>query len=97
MKEEFFETILDGEGVRIERIVSQGQATPIGEWLEQKEDEWVILISGGSELSFDDGSPNERIKPGDHIFLKAGRRHRVEWTDPAQRTVWLAVHKTVLS
>ena len=92
LKEEFFETILEGDRVRIERIVSEGQATPHGEWLEQKEDEWVILLSGGAELSFDDGTPGERMQPGDHMFIEAGRRHRVEWTLPGQKTVWLAVH-----
>jgi cupin 2 domain-containing protein len=30
--------------------------------------------------------------PGDHVHIPAHRRHRVEWTDPAQPTVWLAVH-----
>ena len=95
LKEELFETILGGDGVRIERIVSEGQATPLGEWLEQEEDEWVILLSGEAELSFDDGTTNEKMKPGDYIFIKAGRRHRVEWTLPAQKTVWLAVHQRV--
>lgn len=97
LKEELFETILDGERVRIERIVSEGQATPHGEHLAQKEAEWVILLSGEAELSFDDGTPGERMEPGDYIFIEAGRRHRVEWTDPAQKTVWLAVHQSALS
>ena len=93
LKEELFETIFDGQRVRIERIVSEGQATPSGEWLEQKEAEWVILLSGEAEFSFDDVSNGERMKPGDYIFIEAGRKHRVEWTDPAQKTVWLAVHQ----
>jgi len=94
LKEELFETILEGSGMRIVRIVSEGQATPRGEWLEQEGNEWVILLSGGAELSFDDGGPNERMKPGDYLFIEGGRRHRVEWTDPAQKTVWLAVHQS---
>jgi cupin 2 domain-containing protein len=32
------------------------------------------------------------MEPGDHVHIPAHRRHRVEWTDPAQATVWLAVH-----
>ena len=94
LKEELFETILDGERVRIERIVSEGQVTPPGEWLQQKEDEWVILLSGEGEISFDDVAPNEKMRPGDYIFIKAGRRHRVERTDTAGKTVWLAVHQS---
>lgn len=94
LKEELFETLFEGENVKIERIVSEGQTTPEGEWLEQKKGEWVILLLGKAELSFDDGAPRESMWPGDHIFIKAGRRHRVEWTDPLQKTVWLAVHQT---
>jgi cupin 2 domain-containing protein len=29
--------------------------------------------------------------PGDYIDVPAHQRHRVEWTDPDQDTVWLAV------
>jgi cupin 2 domain-containing protein len=32
------------------------------------------------------------MKPGDYLDIPAHRRHRVEWTDPAQPTVWLAIH-----
>ncbi|MDP8298755.1 MAG: cupin [Candidatus Tantalella remota] len=94
LKEELFETILDGDRVRIERIVSEGQATPAGEWIQQEEAEWVILLSEEAELSFDDGAPNEKMLPGDYIFIEAGRRHRVEWTSRDKQTVWLAVHRT---
>jgi len=30
--------------------------------------------------------------PGDYLHIPAHRRHRVVWIDPAQATVWLAVH-----
>jgi len=32
---------------------------------------------------------------GDHLLIPAGERHRVEATDPAGPTVWLAVHVPV--
>jgi cupin 2 domain-containing protein len=31
------------------------------------------------------------LKTGDFVDLPAHTRHRVEWTDPAAATVWLAV------
>jgi len=40
---EAFETLTSSSGVAIERIISFGQATPAGEWLEQEKTEWVIL------------------------------------------------------
>jgi cupin 2 domain-containing protein len=32
------------------------------------------------------------MEPGDWVHIAAHRRHRVEWTDPTQATIWLAVH-----
>jgi cupin 2 domain-containing protein len=30
--------------------------------------------------------------PGAYVHIPAHRKHRVEWTDPNQPTIWLAVH-----
>jgi cupin 2 domain-containing protein len=80
-----------GDGVRLERIVSFGQASPEGFWYDQPEAEWVMLLAGRARLAIE-GEPEARIMgPGDAIFLAAHCRHRVEWTDPDQPTVWLAL------
>jgi cupin 2 domain-containing protein len=77
--------------VLVERIVSTGQATPPGEWLEQDRDEWVTLLAGEAELSFEDGSV-VRLVPGDHVVIPARERHRVEWTQSDPPCIWVAVH-----
>ena len=42
---ERFETLALGSGsVRDERIVSNGQVTPEGEWYDQDWDEWVVVL-----------------------------------------------------
>ncbi len=33
----------------------------------------------------------KELRPGDCINIPAHQRHRVEWTDPRQDTIWLAV------
>jgi cupin 2 domain-containing protein len=83
------EDLLSGSGVRLERIVSTGQATPPSEWLEQGWDEWVLLVAGRAGLSLE-GDPLLILQPGDHLLIPAYRRHRVDFTDTP--TVWLAVH-----
>ena len=40
-------------GLRIERIVSTGQASPPGFWYDQAHDEWVILLQGSAGLAID--------------------------------------------
>lgn len=89
---ETFDTLLGRPGLRIERIVSTGQASPPGFWYDQPEDEWVVLLSGSAGLSIE-GEPEVRaLKPGDWLRIPAHVRHRVEWTDATQPSVWLAVH-----
>ena len=87
---EVIETLLTTPAVRIERITSHGDASPAGFWYDQGEHEWVTVISGRARLAFETG-PAVELGPGDHVNIPAHVRHRVEWTDPDQPTVWLAV------
>jgi cupin 2 domain-containing protein len=85
-------TLLSSPGLRIERIVSRGHASPPGYWYDQTQAEWVIVLAGQAELRFEDDNTAMRMEPGDWLHIPAHRRHRVEWTDPTQATIWLAVH-----
>lgn len=89
---ELIEVIVPAERVKIERIVSTGHATPPGEWYDQETSEWVVVLRGRAGLRFEDESDVRVLQPGDHVDIPAHRRHRVEWTDATQPTVWLAVH-----
>jgi cupin 2 domain-containing protein len=89
---EIFETILQKAHFRLERIISLGQTTPPGEWYDQETHEWVLLLTGRAFLRFEDESELCEVTPGDALLIPAHRRHRVEWTESAQPTVWLALH-----
>ncbi|MCW1843177.1 cupin domain-containing protein [Prosthecomicrobium hirschii] len=91
LADEIFTEILARDGMRIERIVSTGQATPAEAPWDQDHDEWVLLLAGSASLRLD-GAADRALRPGDHAFIPARRRHWVLWTDPARPTVWLAVH-----
>ena len=78
--------------VRIERIVSTGQASPPGFWYDEDWDEWVVVLSGAAGLLVEGEDGPRTLRAGDHVHLPAHCRHRVEWTDAAEPTVWLAVH-----
>jgi cupin 2 domain-containing protein len=89
--EEFVE-LLSRPGLRIERIVSTGQASQAGFWDDQPHGEWVLVLRGEAKLAFE-GEPALRVlRPGDFVDIAPRRRHRVEWTHPSTPTVWLAVH-----
>jgi cupin 2 domain-containing protein len=90
--EEMSETVLESEYFRLERIISSGQMTPPGEWYDQESNEWVILLGGNAGLLFEGGTEVHVMRPGDYVHIPAHRRHRVEWTDPEQKTVWLTLH-----
>jgi cupin 2 domain-containing protein len=89
---EVLETLLVSGPIRIERIVSTGQATPPGEWYDQTQAEWVVLLRGAAGLRFEDEPAARVLGPGDWLHIAARRRHRVEWTDSGEPTIWLAVH-----
>jgi cupin 2 domain-containing protein len=91
LPEELFQTLLGAPGVRVERIVSRGHASPEGFWYDQDEHEWVLLLRGAARLRFE-GEPAMDLVPGSFVNIPAHKRHRVEWTDPARTTVWLAIH-----
>jgi cupin 2 domain-containing protein len=89
--EEILELIAH-QGLRIERIVSHGHATPPGVWYDQPGREWVVVVRGAARLRFEDEGEPRDMKAGDWVDIAAHRRHRVEWTDPRSPTLWLAVH-----
>ena len=86
------DVLFETTNVRCERIVSMAHATPPGEWYDQDGDEWVALLHGSAALRFEDESAIRELRPGDWLLIPAHRRHRVEWTDAREPTIWLAVH-----
>ncbi len=78
-------------GARIERIVSEGHASPENFWYDQEENEWVMVLQGSAALRFEEKEDLLLLEPGDWVDIPAHVRHRVEWTDGKQKTLWLAV------
>jgi cupin 2 domain-containing protein len=89
--DEIFETLLEAEAVRIERIVSLGHTSADGQWLDQDRGEWVLVLQGAAQLAFE-GEPPIELLPGAFVNIPPHRRHRVIWTAPDEPTIWLAVH-----
>jgi len=94
LPEEQLSTLLRTENFRLVRIVSTGQATPEGEWYDQEENEWVLVLQGSADIRFEDGDVTKSLSPGEYVQIPAHVRHRVDKTDPGQPTVWLALHYT---
>ena len=92
LNDERIDAIVSSNDVRIERVVSTGQASPPGFWYDQDGTEWVIVLSGPAGLLFEGEAEPRVLRPGDYVTIPAHARHRVEWTDATQPTVWLTVH-----
>lgn len=84
--------LLTRADLKIERIVSIGQASPPGFWYDQPHGEWVLVLRGEAKLAFEDEPAPRSLKPGDCVDIAPHRRHRVVWTHPSEPTMWLAVH-----
>ena len=87
---ERIDVLLETPTLRLERIISTGQATPSGQWHDQDRDEWVVVLRGRARLRIEGEAAERPLGVGDHLMLRAHVRHRVEWTETP--TVWLALH-----
>jgi cupin 2 domain-containing protein len=88
---EIFEPLHQSSNLLIERIISTGQITPIGQWYDQDCDEWVILLQGEAEIADEDGFCCQ-LKTGDYLFIPAHKKHRVTFTSQFPPCIWLAIH-----
>ena len=90
--EETFTELFQGQGYRVERICSQGHASPPGFWYDQDHTEWVLVLRGAAGLQFE-GEAEQILGPGDYLLIRPHEKHRVNWTAPDELTVWLAIHE----
>lgn len=88
---EVFEELFQNENIRIERIVSTGQITPEGDWYDSEFNEWVILLEGEAEITFEDGTI-QKLQKGSYFSISAHQKHRVSYTSSNPPCIWLAVH-----
>lgn len=89
---ELLTVLLERPDLRIERIVSTGQATPDGQWYDQDTDEFVLVVAGAARLRIEGETEDRQLAAGDWLLLPAHCRHRVTWTRAESPTIWLAVH-----
>ena len=89
--DELITTLLETANLRVERIVSHGHASPDGDWYDQEQHEWVVVLKGAARLRFENEHELVEVNPCDFIGILARRRHRVEWTTPDEPTIWLAI------
>jgi len=87
LPEELTTVLAESGSVRIERIVSTGQAS---DWYDQSETEFVVLIEGNAVVEYDNGKKVAMTK-GDTLLIKPHERHRVSWTSSEPPCVWLCV------
>jgi cupin 2 domain-containing protein len=91
LAEEVTDILVQNQSVRIERILSHGQASPIGFWYDQPEAEWLVVLQGEAKLLFADQPSPVHLRAGDSLSIPAHQKHRVEWTTPDEITIWLAI------
>ena len=92
LPDELFTTLFQAHDLRIERIVSQGHASPPGFWYDQEENEWVVVLEGSAAVQLEGEAEPVELGRGSYLNIPAHARHRVVWTDPNQKTVWLVIH-----
>ena len=84
--EEAIETLLQKENITINRIVSNRVID--GQWYDQDEDEWLVLMEGEALLVFED--EEVALCKGETFYIPRHRRHYVKRT--SEDALWLTVH-----
>ena len=90
LPEELFTPLLSKSGLRIERIVSAGHKSEPNFWYNQEENEWIYLVEGSAELTFEAGRKH-RLKKGDTLLIPAHQKHQLTHTSTEPKCIWLAV------
>jgi len=88
LENETFETVVENNTVKIERIISFGDITPSDYWYCQSDDEFVMVLEGFAEILYSDGTV-AILNKGDSLYIPAYTKHQVVST--ANPTIWLAV------
>ena len=88
---EIFTSLLHDKNVVIQRIVSNGQVTPIDQPYYQAQDEWVIVLQGHATLKVA-GAGLINLKKGDYYFIPHHTKHWVTYTSNHPKVIWLTVH-----
>ncbi|MGH6794850.1 MAG: cupin domain-containing protein [Methylocella sp.] len=91
-RQEIVTPLVESANLKIERIVSMGQASPPGFWYDHPWAEWVVVLAGSAGLRFGGKTGVRVLCAGDHLLIPARVKHRVEWTAKDHATIWLAVH-----
>ena len=83
---EIVEMLKENENVRIEKIISTGQTT---DWMEQEQEEFVILIQGEAIIEYK--NKKQELSAGDTVIIKKNEKHRVAYTSENPCCIWICV------
>ena len=89
--QEQFDRLLQTPNVTLERIISTGQITPANQWYDQARAEWVVLLQGSAQITYDTGEIIDLTR-GDYLLIAAHQKHRVTFTSHDPPCIWLALH-----
>ena len=90
--EESMHVLASAETWRLLLIASNDYRSPSGEWMDQADHAWVLVLRGSACIALENPDRIVDLSPGDHLSLSPHRRHRVERTDGDPGTLWLALH-----
>lgn len=88
--QELIETILEQGDFKVERIVTIKPYEKPGEWYDQEQDEWVLLLQGTASLEFEN-KEIIKLNSGDYIFIPAHKKHRINHSSSKPQCIWLAI------
>jgi hypothetical protein len=96
--DEEFTNLLAAEGLRIERIISTGQASPPDFWYDHAWSEWVLVLSGGPAMllpAVQNSAPNLIITLIVAVYGRVSNSVLLRVVRPQAPTYWV-LNRTAL-
>lgn len=75
IEKEIFETLVQSDDVKIERIISKGHQSPESGWYDETRNEWVLVLKGEAIIEYESGE-QEKLGEGSFINIPAHTKHR---------------------
>ncbi|TNJ42302.1 hypothetical protein [Phaeobacter sp. B1627] len=87
----FVETLVESDVIKVERVVTRGQASEAAAFCPQEALDFLIMLKGTLELEYKGEKETVSLRAGDSIMTEPGEENRVEATREGQESVWVKI------
>jgi cupin 2 domain-containing protein len=88
------ETLLESESIKVQRVISRGQAFKASSFgsQPQRDNKFLLLLRGQVALESVDEERRGILTAGSYLVTTPNDGSRVDWTSQEEESIWLVIH-----